>query len=479
MSPDDLERRLVEAGREVVRPAAAAPRASAVIAEGRRRRTRRLQLTTIAGVAGAAMLVAVPIVSARDDRSPTRLLSVPPATTAVLIGDGSAATTTEPRSTPTTVPANVTQPTNAPVPTAPSTTSPPPPPTSTTSPSRNPETDGVDAGIWVVGLDGIGLRKISTPGAFPSWSPAGDRVALAVENWIWKLPTEPGRPASTVMSGSDRYPLCMDWASTGDLAWVTHRGQLIVAADGESLGRTLGTTFANVEGCRWSPDGTRLVLRRHASISVVDREGRVVRDWPLVAPAPEAYATSWVEWSPDGTRVAVLGRPAADQDDRNAGLHVLDLEADVDDALVPVFRPEAPYTARHVSWNRSDPDEVFVQVGQDSGASQHVVDVVARQARALTPRVCCQRLDSLVDGRFLAFGPTAKNGYRKELLVLGADRTVSRRLAFGTRVGADVPDIAAHCNGSYFTDKRVSPDGSKVAFAVGAAYGPRCDSPAW
>jgi hypothetical protein len=82
----------------------------------------------------------------------------------------------------------------------------------------------------------------------------------------------------------------------------------------------------------------------------------------------------------------------------------------------------------------------------------------------------------LPDGRFLAFASMTGYGPRKQLVVVEADRTTRRRLAFGRE-----PDpsgaVMVECRGSYFVDKRVSPDSRWVAARVASAYGPRCDSP--
>jgi hypothetical protein len=343
--------------------------------------------------------------------------------------------------------------------------------TTTTAPSR-PEMDGVTYGYWVVGTDGTGLRRISTDGVLMSWSPTGDRVALATSDWIWKLPTDQTRPAAVVASASDRMPLCMDWSPTGDLTWVSHRGQLINAVDGDAYGATLAEGFGNAARCRWSPDGKTLAVARLSSISLVDRTGRVLFDWPVQANGAEPYSTTWLEWSTDGRRLAYIGRVGDDPRNPRWGLYVAGADGRVPTA--PTFLPDGT-DVHHLSWSRQRPDDIYVQAGRDSGSTQYVVDVSTGEARLLAQPGCCQRLDSLSGGGFVASAPS-KNGWRKELVVLGPDRVVVRRLAFG-RPPDPNGSVMTECNGAYLPDKRVSPDGRSVVFFVGQAYGPRCDSP--
>jgi hypothetical protein len=424
-----------------------------------------------ATVVVVASLVAVPLVvsAARQTRVPaTRPDAVTTSTTAqVSTVDALDSTTTVVGSsaTSTTTPA-------AAAPRAPRPERVPVPGAATSVPQR-PEVDGVGPGAWIVRLDGTGLRRISAEGGFMSWSATGDRLALATLGWIWKLPTDASRPAATVATGSDQWLLCMDWSSTGDLAWVTRDGDVRIAPDDGTEGRIAGNGFPDAVECRWSPDGELLAVVGVSSVSIVDRAGSLRQSWSIVTGPPAGnYNTRWLEWSRDGSRVAVLGRKSSDRDEP-AALYVWTVGAAVPDG--PAFSADGTAGVRHLSWSRQEPDHIYAATGTDGGGELYLIDAGTGAARQLA-RGCCNRLDALATGRFLAFSPTPANGPRKELRIIDADLATTRRLAFGR--GPDPNgSIMQECRGTYFVEKRPSPDEEWVAFRAGAAYGPRCDSP--
>ena len=142
----------------------------------------------------------------------------------------------------------------------------------------------VDQAVYTVRADGSDLEKVSSTASLPSWSPNGERLALA-------LPDGEDVALFTVAAdGSDaqRLTTIEGWQSQG---WGSSE-----------------PTGAWVESVAWSPDGSKILYTCGWAVCVVDLDGNPVGtspEDPTGAPAPA--------WSPDGSTIAV-GRSTSSED---------------------------------------------------------------------------------------------------------------------------------------------------------------------
>ena len=134
---------------------------------------------------------------------------------------------------------------------------------------------------YTVGADGSDLRQISAAASLPSWSPDGERLALALPDG------EEVALYTLAADGSDprRLTTIEGWQSQG---WIE-----------ESYSED--PSVAWIATVAWSPDGSKILYTcGWASVCVVDVDGNPVGTSPenlgeLHGPA----------WSPDGSRIAI------------------------------------------------------------------------------------------------------------------------------------------------------------------------------
>ena len=131
-------------------------------------------------------------------------------------------------------------------------------------------------GLYVVGLNGFGLRQLTAPAYTdfdPAWSPDGQFLAFARD----------------VAGSSDPLTCC----------------QLVISRSNGSAARALpGILGASYPA--WSPDGSRLSFVTPRGLWLVDRTGAGLRrivEGPVSQPA----------WSPDGRQIAYTQRTTEDQ----------------------------------------------------------------------------------------------------------------------------------------------------------------------
>ena len=126
--------------------------------------------------------------------------------------------------------------------------------------------------VYIVNADGSGLRRISSALSVPSWSPDGERIALVA-------PTSDGGTTALqtfARDGSDRVSV----AAVGAMREYEHRlgsvywspeGDRILEGDSGKIFHLDGSsdTESWIDGrplkAVWSPDGSRIAVRRWAS----------------------------------------------------------------------------------------------------------------------------------------------------------------------------------------------------------------------
>ena len=152
---------------------------------------------------------------------------------------------------------------------------------------------GVD--VYTIGPDGSGLKRIvSNAVSAPSWSPDGDRIAVAVSEGdgvaLYTFAADGSDPVMVTGIGAKDIVYRIPWESDPIPFWVP-----------------------NVS---WSPDGSKIMYGALSVVSVDD--GAIVLDTQAIrfewvgtygtkfVNFEDASAFSLAAWSPDGSRIAML-----------------------------------------------------------------------------------------------------------------------------------------------------------------------------
>ncbi len=170
---------------------------------------------------------------------------------------------------------------------------------------------GSREGIFVVGSDGDGLRRLTSAwDDDPAWSPDGTQIAFTrVRNAV-------GQIFAMRPDGSDVRKLTSGPFSNSHPSWSPDGRRIAFERDTSGRDGTVGIYVMDADGSRvrrlvssrrfdffpdWSPDGTRIAFQRGlAEIFVVNADGSGLR---RVA-SGEAYRPVW---SPDGTKLLFDG----------------------------------------------------------------------------------------------------------------------------------------------------------------------------
>jgi WD40 repeat protein len=165
------------------------------------------------------------------------------------------------------------------------------------------------SGIWIVGTNGRGLRRLTSgrEDGVPDWSPDGKSLVFRGGGSQQLVILRPLRGKQRLLArgeGSGPY-----WSPDG--RWIAYgsNGLWLVRPDGTQRHRLV----AGVSDFAWDPDGRRLALAGHSRrqgyrLGFVQVDGRGLR-WLRLKVSPELGSPPW---SPDGRYIAFAGRQNSD-----------------------------------------------------------------------------------------------------------------------------------------------------------------------
>jgi Tol biopolymer transport system component len=208
--------------------------------------------------------------------------------------------------------------------------------------------------IFVAGLDGRGLKRLTAPDAFahaPAWSPRARRIAYAQGLWIF------------VMDRNGR-----------------HRRR-IVEGNGDP---------------RWSPDGKRLAFAHlgDKTITIVSVATRTVRH---VRPAGTDYVSWGLDWSPDDHTIAFTGYA-----DANSPAQIYTVNADGSGSRTLFFSLPAGVSLDMPRWSPNGKQLLYTWT-RDGATFLYLANADGSNARRLT-RTDGDRASWSWDGHRVVYG---------------------------------------------------------------------------
>jgi hypothetical protein len=423
---------------------AGVPAVEPVLDAAARLRRRRVASTATVSLALAAVLISSAAIAAdrlTGDAGARRV-------SAQLAVDSVPTTTTtvrpraHPRSSPTTQAApSLTPSTTRTTTTAPSTT------TTTVATSR-PLRERVPAGVWVVGLDGSGLRRVADAGRV-AWSPDGTSLAVARdEGGFDVVAATDGRLLSSVVSGGD--VSCLAWSSLGTIAWSDDR-DIVRYRGADGVVRVVGELAGSPEAdglddtCGWSPQG-----------DVFASGGDELRFWSATGAPVEAGPAA--DGGSDGEGAAAgagpYGQLAWSVNGHLAALGPDGVTVLSGGDLGTVTRVPSSSDALRVAWS-PDGSKLYLREPLRLASFSPATGT----SSAASPAACCPSgLTAMRGGGFLSLGVV---GEALRALADPAAGTDSSPLLL-----ADVGSGAGRCDGARFAAVRPSPSLSRSEVAV-------------
>jgi Tol biopolymer transport system component len=202
-----------------------------------------------------------------------------------------------------------------------------------------------DDGIWIVGTDGRGRRRLSSSSweHASGWSPAGDALLVATEG---RRGDKPQKPALWIQPLRGRRRLLARGAGDGawspDGRWIAyHLGGDLWAVQPD--GRRRHRVARGIAEFDWSPDSRRLAFTTGKDIVIVGVDARRLR---TIRVRGVLFLVS-ASWSPDGRRLAF---ESASDDGRQVGVVGVDGRglrrvASLGDNTLAGWTPFAPVAA--------------------------------------------------------------------------------------------------------------------------------------
>ncbi|GAB3805269.1 hypothetical protein [Micromonospora zhanjiangensis] len=268
------------------------------------------------------------------------------------------------------------------------------------------------ADIWVVGVDGTGLRRLTDHPAddsWPTWSPDGTRIAFAsnradLAGDIWVVPAT-GGPPTQVTAGP--------------------------AADGQPA---------------WSPDGRRLAFSTTRFAPSAEPTLRTVATvapagGPVTRAVPGPGDAAEPAWSADGTQLAFT----TTRDDPGGDVYALRAGRVVPVATGPLPQHDPAWRGADLIWTGADEDDSTDVWTSDAGGGD-------RRDHTARPGLSENGPAFSPDGARLAYSAQQTDGGAR-IVVADADGANPRLLA--------PPGTEA---GDYDIDPTWSPNGDAIAF---------------
>lgn len=190
------------------------------------------------------------------------------------------------------------------------------------------------AEIWVMGVDGGGLRQLTTNGnaggtsLYPTWSPDGREIAFVSDvGGDWQVYTiGVDGDDQRAITATPAWKVMPDWSPDGStIVYVGEASQslelYVVQADGSDGAnpRRLTDNRHDDSGPDWSPDGTQIAYMSErggvwdifALTLLGDTVGETVN---LTAGVTDGLPKAMPAWSPDGQQIAYAAGPLGGHD---------------------------------------------------------------------------------------------------------------------------------------------------------------------
>jgi Tol biopolymer transport system component len=199
----------------------------------------------------------------------------------------------------------------------------------------------VDEAIFAVPEDGGATRQIVAGGedagfSNPSWSPDGDRLAVARGGEISVVSASSGSP----MPGPNVQGSEPDWSPNGDkIVFVGGGGLSTTDLSGSDVDLLIAAP-GGVSRPAWSPSGSKIAFASSGDIHVVNADGSALRNLTNSPGVQESDP----EWSPDSGEIAYLAQPTGVI---QRTIMVLDVETE---ATRLVHTPGGVGQAHAISW---------------------------------------------------------------------------------------------------------------------------------
>jgi len=159
-----------------------------------------------------------------------------------------------------------------------------------------------DSSIWIINIDGSGLRQLTLGGyeTSPAWSPDGTEIMFdkdtgEANDGIYVIdangPTGPG----TLLIAKGRTP---SWSPDGSKIAFFSNGNIYLA-DAQT-GSVIGGALTEGYNPCWSPDGTKITYDGPGGIWVMNADGSNKKQ--LTSPM-NVLEDGEPNWSPDGTKI--------------------------------------------------------------------------------------------------------------------------------------------------------------------------------
>jgi Tol biopolymer transport system component len=211
-------------------------------------------------------------------------------------------------------------------PTRPTPPPPPPPPPGSMGPIAFVSTREGSPAIYVANEDGSNVTRLvaaSVALTYPAWSPDGRRLAFARQlDGVYVINVDGSGLRKIWSRGTTSYPSYpVDWSPDGSkIAFMdccgTDTGIFVIDSNGSDVTRLIGHEFAG-PGCKdvmdtcgvysptWSPDGQQIAFAYWggyccglSGVAIINVDGTLPR---FLRPADGGSSPAW---SPDGTKIA-------------------------------------------------------------------------------------------------------------------------------------------------------------------------------